>query len=46
MKPTDIERLARWETNDAKIISWILTYVDPHLLRNLRPYQTAKGMWD
>lgn len=46
MKPTDIERLSRWETIDAKIISWILNYVDPHLLPNLRPYQTAKGKWD
>lgn len=32
--------------NDAKVICWILSLVDPQIVRNLRPHKTAKKMWE
>lgn len=31
---------------DAKVISWILSSVDPQIVRNLRPHKTANKMWE
>lgn len=39
-KPTNAIVLVEWETNNARIISWILGLVEPSILFN------AKGMWD
>lgn len=30
-------KLGPWETHDARIISWTLSSVDPHISFNLRP---------
>lgn len=33
-KPTNITKLAQWETNDARIINWILKSVDLLIILN------------
>ena len=44
-KPTDDQKaVAKWETKDARIMSWILGSVDPQLILNLRPFKTAKDV--
>ena len=35
-----------WAVQDAQIRSWILGTMKPHILLHLRPYQTAKEMWE
>lgn len=45
-KPTNTTKSAQWITNDAKIISWILSTVDLQIVLHLRPHKTAKGMWE
>lgn len=42
----DAKKIATWNTKDAKIKAWILGFVEPHLILNLKPYKTSKGMWD
>ena len=42
----DAKKIATWNTKDAKIKTWILGSVEPHLILNLKPYKTSKGMWD
>lgn len=44
-KPTDDTKLVEWKTHDARIISWTLNSFDPHIILNLRPYKTDKGMF-
>ena len=43
--PTDEKELAKWEVQDAKVISWLLETIEPHLVTNLRCFSTAKDMW-
>lgn len=43
---SDVTKLTEWEIEDAKIMTWFLNYVDQLFILNLRPYKTAKGMWD
>ena len=43
--PTDKEELAKWEVQDAKVISWLLGTIEPHLIANLRCFTTAQAMW-
>jgi len=38
--------LAKWEIKDAQIMTWILSSVEAYFIFNLRPYKTAKEMWD
>lgn len=40
--------LPKWPNGkpDAMKISWILSSVDPQTVLNMRPYKTAKGMWE
>eukprot|EP00268_Persea_americana_P004183 TRINITY_DN11319_c0_g1_i1.p1 TRINITY_DN11319_c0_g1~~TRINITY_DN11319_c0_g1_i1.p1 ORF type:complete len:263 (-),score=23.88 TRINITY_DN11319_c0_g1_i1:1121-1909(-) len=45
-KPTDVEKLAKWEIDDVKIISWILNSVELHFVLNLCSYPTAKEIWN
>jgi len=33
--PTDEKELAQWEVKDAKVISWLLGTLEPHLVTNL-----------
>ncbi|KAJ0091188.1 hypothetical protein Patl1_13201 [Pistacia atlantica] len=42
--PTDVSKLAQWQTKDARVMTWILGSVDPIIVLNLRPYKTAKSM--
>lgn len=44
----DTNKLDKWETNDARnrIITLILSSVDPQIVLNMRPFKTAKGTWD
>lgn len=44
----DTNKLDKWETNDARnrIITLILSSVDPQIVLNLRPFKTAKGTWN
>ena len=44
--PTDPTELSSWESRDAKITSWLLSYVKPHMVNNLRGFTTVKTMWD
>ena len=44
--PTDAQELVAWTTKDAKIVSWILGSVEPHMINNLRAFDTGKGIWD
>lgn len=45
-KPTeDDKKISTWNTKDAKIKTWILGPVEPHLILNLIPYTTSKEMW-
>ncbi|KAJ0014387.1 hypothetical protein Pint_21634 [Pistacia integerrima] len=44
--PTDVSKLAQWQTKDARVMTWILGSVDPIIVLNLRPYKTAKSMWE
>lgn len=44
--PTDPKELSSWESKDAKIASWLLSSVEPHMVNNLRGFTTVKAMWD
>ncbi|XP_031261253.1 uncharacterized protein LOC116119442 [Pistacia vera] len=44
--PTDVSKLTQWQTKDARVMTWILGSVDPIIVLNLRPYKTAKSMWE
>ncbi|KAF1872083.1 hypothetical protein Lal_00012304 [Lupinus albus] len=37
-------QLDHWKAKDARILSWILSCVDPQFVLTLRPYKTAKSM--
>lgn len=45
-RPTNATTLAQWETHDARIITWVFCSINPHIVWNLRPCKTAKGMWE
>jgi len=42
----DPKELSSWEGRDAKIDSWLLSSVEPHMVNNLRGFTIAKAMWD
>jgi hypothetical protein len=42
----DLVAKAAWAAKDAQIMSWILSSMEPHLILSLRPYRSAKAMWD
>ncbi|KAJ0095189.1 hypothetical protein Patl1_15657 [Pistacia atlantica] len=44
--PTDPKELSLWESKDAKIASWLLNSIEPHMVNNLRGFTTVKAMWD
>lgn len=35
--PKDVDALSKWEIMDARVMSWILSSIEPHLVLNLRP---------
>jgi hypothetical protein len=46
LAPTDSTKLLQWKVKDARVMSWILGSIDPLIVLNLRPYKTAKTMWE
>ncbi|KAJ0082390.1 hypothetical protein Patl1_09946 [Pistacia atlantica] len=44
--PPGVEALSKWEIKDARVMTWILSSVEPHLVLNLKPYKTAATMWN
>ena len=46
LAPTDPKELSLWEGRDAKIASWLLSSVEPHMVNNIRGFTTVKTMWD
>ncbi|KAJ0025637.1 hypothetical protein Pint_07648 [Pistacia integerrima] len=44
--PTDPKELSLWESKDAKIASWLLNSIEPHMVNNLRGFTTVKAMWN
>eukprot|EP00268_Persea_americana_P051387 TRINITY_DN5675_c1_g2_i1.p1 TRINITY_DN5675_c1_g2~~TRINITY_DN5675_c1_g2_i1.p1 ORF type:complete len:144 (+),score=17.37 TRINITY_DN5675_c1_g2_i1:175-606(+) len=45
-KPTDEDKIEKWETKEAKITSWIFGSVDPQFFLHFKPSKTAKEMWE
>lgn len=43
---TDSVKIKEWDSNDAKIISWILSSVDARIVLSLRPFRCSKDMWN
>ena len=44
--PIDTTKLRELKIKDARVMTWILGSIDPFIVLNLRPYKTAKAMWD
>ena len=44
--PKSATEKSKWESKVAKIMSWILGSMEPHIILNLRPYRTSKAMWE
>ena len=42
----DTKGLGLWEAKDARIVSWLLGSIKPHMVNNLRYFSTAKEMWE
>ncbi|KAJ0100612.1 hypothetical protein Patl1_21197 [Pistacia atlantica] len=42
--PLGVEALSKWEIKDARIMTWILSSVKPHLVLNLKPYKTVAAI--
>ena len=40
------KEISQWETNDSRIISWILASIEPHMVNSLRSFNTAKEIWN
>ena len=43
--PQCAEALSKWEIHDARVMTWLLSSVNSHLVLNLRPYKTIAAMW-
>ena len=43
--PRDAKALSKWEIKDARVMTWILSSVEPYLVLNLRLYKTVVAMW-
>ena len=46
LAPRDAKALSKWEGEDARVMTWILRSVEPHLVLNMRPYKTIATMWN
>ncbi|KAL5777429.1 hypothetical protein ACOSP7_010355 [Xanthoceras sorbifolium] len=44
--PASGTELAQWESKDARVVSWLLGSIEPHMVNNLRSFTTAKQMWE
>lgn len=45
-KPEGAKELKVWNKNNAKLMSWIVSTVEPHIGINLRMHTTAASMWN
>ena len=43
--PQGVEALSKWEIHDARVMTWLLSSVESHLVLNSRPYKTTAAMW-
>ena len=43
--PQGAKALSKWEIHDARVMTWLLSSVESHLVLNLRPYKTIAAMW-
>ena len=43
--PQGAEALSKLEIHDARVMTWLLSSVESHLVLNLMPYKTAAAMW-
>ena len=43
--PQGVVALSKWEIYDARVMTWLLSSVESHLVLNLRPYKTTAAMW-
>jgi hypothetical protein len=43
---TDADAFSRWKIMDARVMTWILSSIEPHLVLNLRPYKTVAAIWN
>ena len=43
--PQGAEALSKWQIHDARVMTWLLSSVESHLVLNLRPYKTVVAMW-
>ncbi|KAA8538673.1 hypothetical protein F0562_028281 [Nyssa sinensis] len=41
----DVGSSPSWAVLDARIMSWLLGSVEPHIVTNLRPHSSAQSMW-
>lgn len=42
-KTTD--KMETWDNQEAQIMSWIMSSIEPHIALNLHPYKTVVDMW-
>ncbi|KAJ0098999.1 hypothetical protein Patl1_20937 [Pistacia atlantica] len=45
-KSKDVVSSPSWVVLDARIMSWLLGLVEPHLITNLRAYRSTQSMWN
>lgn len=45
-KSKEVGSSPSWVVLDARIMSWLLGSVEPHIVSNLRPHRSAKSMWN
>ena len=45
-KEGDVVMIYTWETNNAKMITWINNSVEHFISTQLAKYETTKGVWD
>ncbi|XP_068641888.1 uncharacterized protein [Aristolochia californica] len=44
--PREASALSKWTTMDVRVMTWILSSVEPHFVINLWPYRNAANMWN
>lgn len=44
--PIDPKELNSWESRDDKNATWLLGFVEPHIVKNIHGFTTAKTMLD
>ncbi|RVX06417.1 hypothetical protein CK203_023564 [Vitis vinifera] len=44
-KSQDVGFSPSWVVLDARIMSWLLSSVEPHIVTHLRPHRSAQSMW-